>query len=418
MAALSVWAVLVLLLPVKCLFAGDSCFADDKPGTCARISDCKPLNDEIKKAGRPMPLAMRLKLRDLSCGFELDEPVICCIPSSGDPDVDKPEPTPKPAKIVTNPGNTGTMTTDTRVKDKPTPKPGDTMTETRSGGAPDVQNHPNLKLLPSDCGVYDSDRLFGGNKTRLYEMPWMVLLAYDSPRGTKLSCGGTLINEWYVLTAAHCVSVQTERLKLKGVVVGEYDVSKDPDCERIEDQQFCAPNVRNVSVETVISHKGYNTQNYSDDIALLRLSEPADFDQATMKPICLPITPKLQNEDLVGRGGIVAGWGATENGLQSPILLSVELPIVSKPECQKVYNNTVPIFDRQLCAGGIQDQDSCGGDSGGPLMYPGSVGDRATRYVQRGIVSFGSRRCGLSGYPGVYTKVAYYMDWILDNIQK
>lgn len=70
----------------------------------------------------------------------------------------------------------------------------------------------------------------------------------------------------------------------------------------------------------------------------------------------------------------------------------------------------------QLCAGGVKGQDSCGGDSGGPLMYPGSYGKLGVRYVQRGIVSFGSKRCGIGGFPGVYTNVAYYMNWILDNM--
>lgn len=69
-----------------------------------------------------------------------------------------------------------------------------------------------------------------------------------------------------------------------------------------------------------------------------------------------------------------------------------------------------------MCAGGIQSKDSCGGDSGGPLLFPGRSGNSGYRYVQRGIVSFGSKQCGVGGVPGVYTRVAFYMDWILDNI--
>lgn len=76
------------------------------------------------------------------------------------------------------------------------------------------------------------------------------------------------------------------------------------------------------------------------------------------------------------------------------------------------------IHDSQLCAGGVPDKDSCGGDSGGPLMYPGRARGVGVRYVQRGIVSYGSKRCGVGGYPGVYTRVAYYMKWILDNIHE
>lgn len=76
------------------------------------------------------------------------------------------------------------------------------------------------------------------------------------------------------------------------------------------------------------------------------------------------------------------------------------------------------IYDSQLCAGGVPEKDSCGGDSGGPLMYPGKAQGVGVRYVQRGIVSFGSKRCGIGGYPGVYTRVSDYMMWILDNIHE
>lgn len=80
------------------------------------------------------------------------------------------------------------------------------------------------------------------------------------------------------------------------------------------------------------------------------------------------------------------------------------------------FRYSLKINDKQLCAGGLHDKDSCAGDSGGPLLYPGKVGSTGVRYVQRGIVSFGSKRCGIS-LPGVYTNVAYYMDWILNNIR-
>ncbi|XP_069360806.1 uncharacterized protein [Maniola hyperantus] len=283
---------------------------------------------------------------------------------------------------------------------------------------PDVRNHRNLDILPIECGAIEGERIFGGNRTKLFEMPWMVLLSYDSARGTKLSCGGSLISEWYVLTAAHCISFLGTKLKLRSVILGEYDVRRDPDCERMEGELFCAPKVRNVAVDTVIPHPDYSPQRLGDDIGLIRLAEPADFTLDSMKPICLPTSPELQSENLEGLNGVVAGWGATEDGLQSPVLLSVDLPIISNRDCQALYNGSPRIDKSQLCAGGIRDKDSCGGDSGGPLLYPGRTRAGAgVRYVQRGIVSYGSKRCGLGGFPGVYTRVANYMDWILDNIR-
>lgn len=97
----------------------------------------------------------------------------------------------------------------------------------------------------------------------------------------------------------------------------------------------------------------------------------------------------------------------------------MELPVVKLDDCQKVYKSqqNVVLTNKQLCAGGKDQKDSCGGDSGGPLQAAAFInGD--TRYVQQGVVSFGPKFCGLDGFPGVYTKVAYYMDWILDNLNQ
>lgn len=96
----------------------------------------------------------------------------------------------------------------------------------------------------------------------------------------------------------------------------------------------------------------------------------------------------------------------------------VDLPVVSLEACQKTYQaqQNIRLTNKQLCAGGKDQKDSCSGDSGGPLQAAAYINDE-TRYVQQGVVSFGPRFCGLDDFPGVYTKVAYYMDWILDTIK-
>lgn len=92
--------------------------------------------------------------------------------------------------------------------------------------------------------------------------------------------------------------------------------------------------------------------------------------------------------------------------------------MVSSADCQKAYKDhpNVHITQKQLCAGGKENKDSCPGDSGGPLQSAAFVFDDI-RYVQYGVVSFGPKYCGLDGFPGVYTKVASYMKWILDTIE-
>ncbi|XP_050353857.1 CLIP domain-containing serine protease HP8-like isoform X2 [Nymphalis io] len=403
------------------MYCGESCFAGNQAGSCKRLSDCPSLIKEIKRAGNPMPNYIRKKLQNLGCGFDYDDPLICCSSCSNNDDSeqgDQPNNNRNPwstSKPIDQSGEEFIKPSYNFGGEDDDNKRGSDSNESNKP-IPDIQYHRNIDLLPNNCGPIEGERVFGGNRTRLFEMPWMVLLSYDSARGTRLSCGGTLITQWYVLTAAHCVSFLGSRLELRQVILGEYDTRKDPDCERNEGQQFCAPNVRNVGINNVIAHPGYTPKTLRDDIALIRLAEPADFSLDSMKPICLPKTPELLSEKLEGLQGVVAGWGATENGLQSPVLLSVDLPIITNTECQNIYNGSPQIYETQLCAGGVPDKDSCGGDSGGPLIYPGRNGGVGVRYIQRGIVSYGSKRCGIGGYPGVYTRVVNYMNWILDNI--
>lgn len=86
-------------------------------------------------------------------------------------------------------------------------------------------------------------------------------------------------------------------------------------------------------------------------------------------------------------------------------------------ECARVYQDYhVDIWFKQMCAGGgVDHADSCRGDSGGPLQAQGIVDDHP-KIIQYGVVSFGPKSCGIKGVPGVYTRVAYYTDWILDSM--
>lgn len=394
---ITVTVFLQLLLQTECLYDGDHCVVEAGAGICVPLLQCQHIIDEVRRAGNPIPPHMRMKLQRLTCGYEDKNPMVCCV-SSGN--------TERPATqtFVLGPVSGEDVEPFTRA------------TLENKNGPIGVESHPNLGLLPMQCGSIESDRINGGNRTQLFEMPWMVLLSYDSARGPALSCGGSLINEWYVLTAAHCVSFLGNRLRLDAVILGEHDIRQDPDCEMSDNHEYCAPKIENVSIAEVLAHPGYSPQSLVDDIALIRLARPANFTLPSMKPLCLPITPKLQMENLVGNNANVAGWGVTEDGLQSPVLLSVDLPVISTEDCTAAYRGTPRVRETQICAGGVKGKDSCGGDSGGPLMYPGSYGRFGVRYVQRGLVSYGSKRCGIGGFPGVYTNVAYYMKWILDNM--
>lgn len=89
--------------------------------------------------------------------------------------------------------------------------------------------------------------------------------------------------------------------------------------------------------------------------------------------------------------------------------------MVGVDECGPKYNAVrVKIADSQICAGGVKGKDSCRGDSGGPLMTISA--DKANWYTV-GIVSFGPTPCGFENWPGIYTRVANYVDWIIGKLK-
>jgi len=114
----------------------------------------------------------------------------------------------------------------------------------------------------------------------------------------------------------------------------------------------------------------------------------------------------------------VTGWGATELGLRSQVLLKASLPLVTNELCIEIVRNQIGthIWHKQICAGGEVNVDSCGGDSGGPLQAFGKYNGTSVRMIQHGVVSYGLLACGTEGVPGIYTRVAYYIDWILDTM--
>ncbi|KAJ9596107.1 hypothetical protein L9F63_012691, partial [Diploptera punctata] len=370
--------------------SGDRCRTpDNRPGECIGIKQCSPLIALLTQT-TPVPKAVLEFLQKSQCGFEGRNPLVCC-PIQNE---------------VTTPSSTAIRQPENDVPI-------------------DASNHPNVRLLPLNiCGQYNSDnKVWNGEKTKLFEYPWMVLLAYNRDGWNRQSyrCGGTIINEKYVLTAAHCVKDLPSVLSLAGVRIGEYDLQTDPDCMENENgDSECANSPIDYRIETTVPHPSYSPSNLQNDIALVRIRGKINFRTDSIKPICLPIGSD-QTRNLLGQKLIVSGWGTTEKGTSSNVLLKVSVPVVSREKCESVYNRSsslhpIKISSHQICAGGENDQDSCDGDSGGPLIFKGEVNSRP-RFVQYGIVSFGPRSCGIKGFPAVYTRVSYYTNWILSTIR-
>ncbi|XP_050293697.1 CLIP domain-containing serine protease HP8-like [Anthonomus grandis grandis] len=365
--------------------------------TCIKITDCRFFTDLLDKTPIPRPKWVVTMIRKHQCGFEDNIPKVCCNREYLQHSTTTTT-TPQPITTTHNPPKR-------MVQTEP-----DLLFNSFPG---DFYSHPNIDLLLGHrCGPIPQQRLINritsGKKTYLEEFPWMALIAYNTPDvGIEFRCGGTLISEYYVLTAAHCILNST----ILGVRLGEYNLtSTQHDCVGT----YCAPPVQDFYIQESVIHPEYNAKTFDNDIGLLRLSNKANFSYSNVQPVCLPLSDV--NDDLTGKFAVVSGWGVTEHGHKSSVLLKASVPVLPLTMCKRVYSRFANITSKQICAGGYKGQDSCAGDSGGPLIYTGLV-DGEPRYIQYGVVSYGPRECGTDGQPGIYTRVSSYLGWILDNVR-
>ena len=241
------------------------------------------------------------------------------------------------------------------------------------------------------CGVPQSqNRIVGGQAADKNEYPWQVALIRDGESSP--FCGGTILSDDTVLTAAHC----WQALSSFQVVVGEHDYS-DPG----DGQVSIAPC-------SWLPHPDYIPGAQDNDFALIRLSSPLTFSSAVM-PACLP-EPAGDYDNVIS---VVTGWGTTAfQGSQPVILHEALVTTMTNAECTTgtVYRSG-EITDNMVCAGG-EGRDACQGDSGGPLITL----ENNLYYSLIGVVSWGAQ-CGRIDAPGVYARVTRQLGWITDNIQ-
>ncbi|KAI5705718.1 hypothetical protein M8J76_004816 [Diaphorina citri] len=262
---------------------------------------------------------------------------------------------------------------------------------------------PATYVSRSSCGRPDVPkfRVVGGQESLPGRWPWMAAIFLHGTRRTEFWCGGSLIGTRYVLTAAHCTKDTRQRpfhAQQFTVRLGDIDL-------RREDEPSMPETYR---VEEVRPHKEFSRVGFYNDIAVLVLDRPVKRNRYTV-PLCLPPLI-MRNDDFIGKTTTVVGWGTTYyGGKESTVQRQVDLPVWENSECDKTYFQ--PITDNFICAGLREGgKDACQGDSGGPLMMK-----KDGYWMQVGIVSFGNK-CGEPGYPGVYTRVTKYLDWIEQNM--
>lgn len=230
-----------------------------------------------------------------------------------------------------------------------------------------------------------SKKIVNGENADMCEWNWQVGLW----RGDWHFCGGMLISDEWVLTAAHC-----GRRADFDVVAGGYD--------KYNENKF---QQRKKAVEW-ITHPDWNRRTMHQDLALVKLDSPVEFNDC-IGSVCLPtrdVTP--------GESCWITGWGTLSSGGRTPdILQEVEVDIISNEDCTSKYDYEESAIDSSMiCAQGKNSKgttDACQGDSGGPLVCNGTDGSWAIY----GATSWGYG-CASPVYPGIWSRVHAELDWI------
>ncbi|XP_011701442.1 PREDICTED: kallikrein-9-like isoform X1 [Wasmannia auropunctata] len=241
-----------------------------------------------------------------------------------------------------------------------------------------------------ECGkkiISPSSRIIGGREVFENEYPWMAGII--SINRSQVICGASIINDRYVITAAHCIIYGKDDLK---VSVGAHNSCKWDSKSII------------FSVKSIFPHPNYNRETNFADIMLVKLIMRISFNKF-VKPICLP---KLELDAVSQYGGqsvSALGWGFSESDFlfsKKCGLRVVDLTLFKRSECP----TDISTF---LCAGSKESpRGTCGGDSGGPLQ----ILDENYKHVLIGITSSGVL-CANVNYPDFYTDVTQMVSWIL-----
>ncbi|XP_043917900.1 chymotrypsin-like elastase family member 2A [Protopterus annectens] len=246
------------------------------------------------------------------------------------------------------------------------------------------------------CGVPSnkpnlSGKVVGGVEAIPNSWPWQISLQINKDGQWYHTCGGSLIDPWWVLTAAHCINQKNQYR----VALGKHNLL-------LEEQGSLA-----IAADKLFPHNKFSMIFAANgyDIALVKLAEPV----TTTDEIefgCIP-----QEEVILPHNYpcYVTGWGLLQaGGTVSETLQQAQLPVVNYETCSKLGWWATNVKKTMVCAGGDGVVSGCNGDSGGPLNCQNEEGT----WEVHGIVSFGSPLCSQKNKPTVFTRVSAYNSWI------
>nr|AID60298.1 easter-14 [Nilaparvata lugens]APA33883.1 seminal fluid protein [Nilaparvata lugens] len=266
------------------------------------------------------------------------------------------------------------------------------------------------------CGIRNQLKVFGGENAAIGEFPWAAQFITTKNKDSSSSmCTAAIISDQFVLLAAHC---QPKEPYTSVVVAGNVDMNQDSDCGSRTNN--CAPPKKTYQVERFF----HPDDVFYKDIGLVKIKGRLKFNDF-VAPICLEYG-ELLSKDYAGTEAEFAGWAAYKidpvtNTTSGPSLLQkFTVPVQNESVCIEsmhviVRNTTSWQKDRKsfICAGSRPDQDISSEDSGGVLAVAQSVAGDIPRFFAVGVAAMHSE---VPSIADVYTRVAYYMEWIMDTI--
>jgi secreted trypsin-like serine protease len=384
-----IFLILTITVNLNGQFLGDSCFRriDNSPGICNFFEDCPSAKAEYNRGIQPQICSSSSRRSIICCKKEIYKSPIL---QTQWQEYNEP---PKIAgkrisvkkcedykKLVTKQFNVGSLSLTTQ----------------------------NQEVQTIDCDV-STALIVGGDKPKPGEFPHMAAIGYGETNEIKFACGGSLISEKFVLTAAHCL-----RKKYPPVLV------------RLGDQNLKSVNngtqILEFRVKRVIKHESYSPKAKYFDIGLVQMDGVARLTKS-VRPACL-----WQDLYVPSQTATATGWGMLEDyGLQNEELQKVSLTLMQNRDCNPFFGHIIRntevldrgIVDSQICAAAIEGgrlvggRDTCQGDSGGPLQI--TLRDNLCVHYLVGLTSF-AVGCGAENSPGVYTRVSEYIDWIESKV--
>lgn len=278
-----------------------------------------------------------------------------------------------------------------------------------------------LRRTGSDC--IKSNRIMGGQDAQCNEWPWQAYIYATIDQNKGIACGGSLVNQRFVVTSSHCIHEFVNKTELVTVWLGRHT-------------RYTSSGKKAFDIDEIIIHEKYDNISQENDIAVIKLSEMVDME--TYTPICMPRLGLASSQDLHQENLTTTGWGRINYDGDTTLNLQelVEtIPIVTKQQCLETPGNysinagiyagwpyivEIDLKKGMVCAGIPNNhQANCKGDSGGPLIHM----FEHNRYELVGTTSWspkdwdsqGNREACTRSY-NIYTDVPYYRSWIIGQV--